>query len=283
LETLRAAGIPLEFDEEFERYSIPNTFLLPPTNFTSEEALAVIALCHELGGSDSLPFYDAARSAALKLESSLPANLRDELRLLTRAIRINIGKVNALKGSKDIYQHIVDAIARRRAVRIRYRGFTEPDEIGTKLRPYQVLFSQRSWYVIGRSSLHRSTRTFNMGRITRLQTLEETYKIPKGFSIERYLRNAWHLIPESGPDRHVVVHFRPKVAKNVAEVVWHKSQRIEPLDDGSIDFHADVSGLSEICWWVLGYGDQAEVLEPAQLRDMVAQHASHMLTAYQGS
>ncbi len=281
LEALRIAGIPLEFDEELERYHIPTTFLLPPTNFSGEKALAVIALCHELGASGQLPYYEAARSAALKLESSLPASLRDNLRLLTWAIRINLGQVVAQDGQKGIYQQLVDAAARRRAVRIRYQSLTEWEEIRTKLYPYQVMFSRRSWYVTGRSPYHRATRTFSVARVTQLESLEEPFKIPRGFSIDRYRRNAWHLIPERGPNRHVVVRFQKMVATNVAEVAWHASQRTEFRKDGTMDFHVTVSGLSEISWWILGYGDQAEVLDPPELRKMVAEHARRMLATYQ--
>ena len=46
--------------------------------------------------------------------------------------------------------------------------------------------------------------------------------------------------------------------------------------DGTLDFRAKVSGLNEISWWVLGYGDQAEVLEPPELRDLVAARARRM-------
>ena len=152
LETLRTAGVPLQFDEELERYHIPGSYFLPPTNFTAEEALAVIALAHEMGASDRLPFYEPARSAALKLESSLPNRLRDELRSMTRAIRIKMPPVNPLAGQRAVYQQLVDAIASRKAVRIAYESLTEWQEISTKLRPYQLLFSRHSWYVIGRSS-----------------------------------------------------------------------------------------------------------------------------------
>ncbi len=280
LGTLRSAGVPLQFDEELERYHIPGSYFLPPTNFTADEALAVIALSHELGTSDTLPFYEPARTAALKLESSLPAQLREELRSMTRAIRIKMQPVNPLAGQLTVYQQLVDAIAGRRAVRIAYDSLTEWQEITTKVRPYQLLFSRHSWYVIGRSSIHRATRTFNVGRISDLVTLSESYKIPRGFSIERYLRNAWHLIPEAGPDQEVTVRFQAMVAQNVAEVAWHKTQRAEFNSDGTLDFHVTVSGLGEISWWILGYGDQAEVIRPTQLRKQIIHRAKNMLARY---
>ncbi len=41
-----------------------------------------------------------------------------------------------------------------------------------------------------------------------------------------------------------------------------------------------VSGLNEISWWILGYGDQAEVLDPPELRRLVAQRAAQMVQQY---
>ena len=63
-------------------------------------------------------------------------------------------------------------------------------------------------------------------------------------------------------------------------MVWHKTQRTILNDDGTLDFHAIVSGLGEISWWILGYGDQAEVLSPPKLRQMVAERAERAAAQY---
>jgi proteasome accessory factor B len=73
------------------------------------------------------------------------------------------------------------------------------------------------------------------------------------------------------------------VAQNVAEVSWHKTQRIVRRSDGSIDFHVRVSGLNEISWWILGYGDQAEVLRPTALRNLIAERAERIVERYRHS
>jgi len=280
LDTLRKSGVPLRFDEQAQRYRISDAYYLPPTNFTAEEALSLIVLCHELGNHSGLPFFGPARSAAVKLESSLPAQLREQLRSVADAVQIQPPPRNPLAGQRPIYEHLLEAISRRQCVRITYDSLTEWTKIRTKLNPYRLFFSRRSWYVVGRSSIHRSTRTFNVGRVLDLELLDEHYRIPRGFSIERYLRNAWHMIPERGRDQRVLVRFGKMVAKNVAEVAWHKTQEVEFRDDGTLDFRATVSGLNEISWWVLGYGDQAEVLQPAELRRIVAERAKRMARQY---
>ncbi len=280
LDVLRQSGVPLQYDELLQQYRIPGTYYLPPTNFTPEEALSLIVLCHELGSRGGVPFFGPARSAALKLESSLPGRLRELLQGMADAVRIQPAPANPLLDHQPIYDKLLEAVSGRRRVRIRYGSLTEWEDIRTQLSPYRLLFSRRSWYVIGRSSLHRTTRTFNVGRILDLEVLDASFQIPRGFSIERYLRNAWHLIPEPGPDQKVAIRFEKMVAQNVAEVAWHKTQEVTFNDDGTLEFQATVSGLNEISWWILGYGDQAEVLRPAKLRRMVAERAKRTAQRY---
>ena len=114
LDMLRQSGIPLAFDEGRQRYCIPGACLLPPTNFTPEEALSLVVLCHELGDGAGLPFLGPARSAALKLESSLPIRLREQLRDILSTIRIQPPPTNPLEGCKPIYEQLLDAIVSRR-------------------------------------------------------------------------------------------------------------------------------------------------------------------------
>lgn len=282
IETLKEAGVPLEYDADEQRYRISTSFFLPPTNFTAAEALSVIALASELGADNGLPFCGPARQAALKLESSLPSGLQDELRPLTRLIRIQAAQVNPLVEKEPFYQQLLDAMAKHRVLRMHYGSLTEWETIKTKLRPYQLLFSRRSWYVIGRSSLHREVRMFNIGRISDLIITREKYTIPKTFSLEKHLGNAWSLIPAGGADHKVLIRFQPLVAQNVAEIVWHKTQQLKFLDDGTLEFRAQISGLDEIAWWIMGYGDQAEVLKPLKLRKLLARRVGQMQRMYNG-
>jgi proteasome accessory factor B len=54
-----------------------------------------------------------------------------------------------------------------------YESLSEAASLVTKLSPYRLLFSRHSWYVIGRSSVHREVRTFHVGRIQSLEPLDE--------------------------------------------------------------------------------------------------------------
>ena len=52
--------------------------------------------------------------------------------------------------------------------------------------------------------------------------------------------------------------------------MWHPSQLVTEERDGSLTWQATVAGTIEIRLWILSWGDEVEVLEPAALRDDVA-------------
>jgi predicted DNA-binding transcriptional regulator YafY len=236
LEVLRQAGVPLKLDDEFQVYHLADTFSLPPTKFTAEEALAVLVLCHELGDVRQMPFLAPAHTAAMKLEAGLPTALRKQLRSQADAIQIRLNQVSTIADKSPVYRDLLDAIPARRCVRIQYYSLFDRSVIQTRLSPYRLIFSRRSWYVIGRSSVHRSVRTFNLTRIQHLESTEDSYEIPRNFSLDRYLGNAWHIVPDTGPDHEILLRFGKKVARNVGEVQWHKTQRLKWNDDGTLDF-----------------------------------------------
>ena len=281
LKVLQKSGVPVLYDEQRRGYFMPAASFLPPTDLTLQEALALIVLTQELGDRDrGIPFQEAARKASLKFQSNLAGQLKSYIGEVTSAVRVRTEARHPLDQARGHYEVMQQALADKRKVRLRYNSLYEGREIGLLLSPYGMLFSRRSWYVIGRSSLHRSIRTFHLGRILESTLTDDPYKMPPRFSLSRHLGLAWHLIREPARKSRVVVRFQPLVASNVEEVTWHPTQQIQRRDDGAVDFSVTVEGLHEIAWWILGYGDQAEVLEPRELREIIARRVSGMAAIY---
>lgn len=279
--TLQQSGLHILYDERRQGYALSDPLFLPPTDLTLEETLSLLVLCHELGNTErGVPFQRSARAAAQKLLSNLPRRLRDWVGELSGNIAIRLEPHNPLDESQPYYDLLTQALSERRQMRVSYHSLTDGQVIQTRLSPYRMLFNRRSWYVIGRSSLHRAVRTLNLGRIQKAELLETRFQIPPRFSLERHFGNAWNLIRQRGQRQRVTVRFQPMVAHNVAEVRWHKTQRITWNDDGTMDFQVTVDGLREIIWWILGYGDQAEVLEPPELRREILRHAETLRETY---
>jgi predicted DNA-binding transcriptional regulator YafY len=284
LTVLQRAGVQVANAPERGGYSIVGNTALPPTDLSLDETMSLLLVSHAFSDSrDGVPFLRPARTAAVKLLGSLPAHIRDYVGELTQTHDVRLDAPARLDGSSTWYDLITSAAAQRRQVRIRYHSLNEgvATDLNTLLSPYRILFARRTWYVIGRSSVHRSVRTFHLGRIQHAEMVEDKYQIPERFSLEKFLGDAWFLINERGQSYNVLVRFQPKVAENVAEVRWHRTQQLTRNADGTLDFRVRVSSLKEIVWWILGYGDQAEALEPPELRDELRRRTKAMQQRYE--
>jgi proteasome accessory factor B len=280
LGTMEQAGIPVYFDRDSGRYQVHEAALMRPVNLQLDEALAVVLLASELGRKGGLPLFEPARDAAAKIEASLPLGMRALLDRLACTTTVRPGPTARHHCLRETYRFVQDAIRRRQSLQAVYISFHDAGQIRTRLDPYWLLFNERAWYVIGRSSRHRGTRTFKLGRFKRLEPADRRFQRPEGLTLEKHLGNAWRMIRgDTAYDVHL--KFSPLISPNVAEVTWHRTQQVAWDEDGCVHFRATVDGLSEIVWWVLGYGPEVEVLEPPELRDRVAEAARRMLGLYE--
>jgi proteasome accessory factor B len=176
----------------------------------------------------------------------------------------------------ETFVQLQKAITKKRKANILYHSLFEGNVIDTELCPYHLLYSRRAWYVLGLSGLHNSIRTFKLNRIKQLRISDKCFVGGEDFDLYDYLGKAWSIIPE-GRIYNIKLRFLPKVADNVAEVQWHSTQKVARNNDGSATIEFRVDGLGEISWWILGYGDQVQVLAPNALRDRVVKTAKNMI------
>src|SRR5206468_3465853 len=71
----------------------------------------------------------------------------------------------------------------------------------------------------------------------------------------------------------VKVVFAKKLARYIRERLWHPSQKFRDLGDGRLELTLHVADTLEVRRWILGYGVQAEVIEPAGMREALRQEA----------
>ena len=173
-----------------------------------------------------------------------------------------------------VLRALTEALVGRRIVEIEYEaGVYDPSKgiRHTRVHPYAIEPSAqtRALYVIGFDEERAARRTFKVERIRAVSLTPETFDAPHA-SVAADMRAAWDVIGDDTPI-DIVVRFAPAVAARVAETRWHPSQEVEPQTDGSLVWRARVSGLLEVRSWILAWGPDAEMLEPAELRAWTAE------------
>jgi len=276
LKELQAIGVPYHYDPKAKGYRIKPDFFLPPLDLSLQEALSLLLLAHRANNLIQLPFRRSALLAALKIENNLPPQIRNYCNALLRNITTVPAAQAPTEHLDEVFHKLQQAIAKKRRVQLHYHSLYEGKIIELELWPYHLLYNNRAWYVLGRSSLHGTVRTFKLNRIRELVVSEKCFVQDRPFDPYEHFGRAWSMIPE-GRIYNVKLRFSPKVAENVAEVRWHSTQKVTRHADGSATVEFRVDGLGEISWWILGYGDQVQVLAPKALRDRIVQVAKNMV------
>ena len=274
------AGIPFYHDEALGGYRMADTFFLPPLNLTLAEALALLVVTEPADGDGALPLQQEAQAAALKIESALPSHMREHCGRTLRTTSVRYAPHASHDQLDATFHQIQQAIRQCRQIDLTYHSLQEKQIIEIRVHPYHLHFSQRAWYLIGHSCGHDEVRTFKLSRIRNFELLPDRFVVEKPFHIDEYLGKAWSLIPE-GRVYHVKLLFASMVAQNVAEVLWHHTQQTNLQADGKLLYEVEVDGLKEISWWIMGYGDQVEVLAPDELRRRVARMARNLAAIYE--
>jgi len=279
LKELQAMGVPYHYDPVTNRYRMEPEYFLPPADLNLQEALALLLLAQKVSNQIQFPFRKSARLAALKIESNLPVGIKKYCSNILEHIWTRREDQACLRQSRHfdrIFSKLQEAIARKRIVSLSYYSPMNAHETDVELCPYHLLYENGMWYILGRCNRHKGIHTFELNRIRDLTLMGKCFLDDEDFDVSEYLRRAWSTIPE-GHIYHVKLLFLPKVAKDVAEVTWHHSQKVTYNKDGSALIEFRVDGLSEITWWVLRYGDQVQVLSPKSLRKRIREIAENVV------
>jgi len=130
--------------------------------------------------------------------------------------------------------------------------------------PYAFKLSFGIWYLVGYCHLRKEIRTFRIDRIQYTEVLDESFTIPEDFNMDGFFAGSWGIV--RGKKYRVKLRFAREIADFVAECSWHPSQKLNRNKDGTLSAEFEVRGLSEIKIWILGFGQNVEVLEPEELR-----------------
>jgi predicted DNA-binding transcriptional regulator YafY len=281
LKELEGAGLPCRFDARRHCYTLDPQSPLPTLALSKDEAFSLLLLLREASHNIRFPFSYPAQLLSLKIENCLRREVRQFCDASFRFISISSAPKVKMDLLDKIFAQVLEATQVQRTLNIHYRLPTEQNTITTNLNPYYLVYSECTWHAIGESSFHKMVHTFELNHITQLTPLDRYFVEDEKFDLREYFGYAWSLLRE-GQIYEVKLRFCPGIASDVAEVQWHETQIASFEDDGSVILKFRVDGLNEITWWILGYGDQVEVLAPKALRQRIAQIASRIVDSQQG-
>ena len=264
------AELPIWQDQG--RWGMDAGAFLPPLALTLHEAM-MLFLAARLLAKTTDEHDTELIGAFVKLAEILPPVLREHVQ----------ATVDAFAGTPRnesftrVFRVLTEGWAKRRVVEIDYLTGTydappgAPGHRRARVRPFLIEPSAltHALYLIGWDEERGARRTFKVERIASASLTPEEFEVEPGSVPAGARETAWDVIVDQ-PTEVVRVRFSPAVARRVAETRWHPSQTLKEQPDGSVIWRGRVAGTREIRIWILGWGADAEVLEPAELRAELA-------------
>ena len=217
------------------------------------------------------------------------------LRWLINTFNLNniIGQSKSLKdrigledipAGQDTLIDIIDLMNNSCTFDMEYQKFySDEKKLYKNMEPYGVQIFQRRWYVLARNPENDTLHTYSLDRIVSLKKNNNTFKMPKDFSISDFFSDCFGIIKDATKKQHIVLKANAFQAKYLKTLPLHVSQRIVSEDDGFTIFCYDLRPTFDFKQKILSYMSNIEVIEPQSFRDEIMDDIIRMLKNYEKS
>ncbi len=272
---LAAIGFEFGYDRSHRRFNIIRDAFLPVEKLSLGERFALIMGVKHITATGDYPLGIEGLNGARKLASDIPKKARECIIPVLEDIVMKKGFGCRL----DVLKKLSLAVKERRRIIVQYKRPDRDTPSEEEIDPYRVFFKRRALYLDGFSWNQRALCIFRVNRIEDVFCTAMLFSIPRNYDFGRRHRNAFSACP-GDTTRKVVVRFSKAIRAYIEESMWHHSQEITELSDGSILYEVHVAEPKEVMWWSFHWCDEAEILEPEWLRKEAAARVWEMERKY---
>jgi len=208
------------------------------------------------------PHFDAATKVLNHIETNHGAPAwRKKVRVLPQGQELKPVRID-----DDVQQQVYDGLLRNRKLMVNYKPRSEDHEKEYMLNPLGLVLKGGISYLVCTIKAYSDIRLLVLHRICKASVLDQPLSTPDGFDLDDYIESG-----EMGFKHKDEIMFKALFSKAAAlhlrERALSDDQTIVEQNDGRVLIKASIQNTSELRWWLLGFGDQVEVLEPQSVRD----------------
>ncbi len=199
---------------------------------------------------------------------------RNKVRVLHRGPKLKAPAI-----APDVQNQVYDALLRDRCLAIIYNPRGQEGEKEYEINPLGLVLKDGLIYLVCSMWDYPDIRLLTLHRMLKAEVMDKPVSIPDRFNLDAYIASG-ELDFAIGGTIKLKALFSRDAAFHLAERPLSDDQTIAEQKDGRMLVTATVQDTSELRWWLLGFGDQVEVLSPAELRDEFTHVARSMLSQY---
>jgi predicted DNA-binding transcriptional regulator YafY len=186
-----------------------------------------------------------------------------------------------LEGRAPLLDDAIEAVLHHRAILIEYTRFGGGVE-RLAIEPLSIAVHDHQLYVVGRNGEGR-LHPYRFARVASVDVLDRTFVYPgrAEYDPERVFRDSFGVFLDR-PVAKIVLRLHPRWATYARTHRWHDSQVVSVRQD-HVRVELRVGVCPELEAWILGFGEQAEVVAPKELRSRTASRLAAAVRVYASS
>jgi proteasome accessory factor B len=272
-------GLPLAYDavKHGFHYTAPVRDF-PVMKVSQGEVAALLLAQKSLEQFRGTTFERPLAAAFRKLSHSLGGDMEIAWHELEQALSVRSS--GAGLADMQVFDALAQAVMEGAEVEFAYTKLSGEKPEQRTVNPYHLGCIENQWYLFGHDADRGAVRTFALPRVRAVERTGANFRRPKNFSLAKILEGSFAVF-EGGQARRVRVRFTGVAARLVGERVWHATQKLKS-DARGLVLEMRVGLSPDLRQWILGWGAEAEVLEPPELRRAVAGLAKAAAAVYRG-
>lgn len=179
------------------------------------------------------------------------------------------------------FKDVLNALNHSKVLKISYhRPGRKPET--REIHPYHLISHSGESYLLAWCTSRKAARIFALSRIGQLELLERKFERNPEVDVDGWLRNSFGIFysGKEVKEQQVKLRFSKAQAPYILEREWFPGQKTVAGKDGSLELLFKVKHLYEATRWILSWGKDVCVLEPAELREAVKEELRQTLGNY---
>lgn len=278
INSLNSANIPIHAKKgRYGGFYIDKNFYMKSPELDENEIKALLMAGQILTEENGFIYEKEYKSAIGKIKNNLSGKNID-LNNIYNYKDFNINSIGNNKISQDKISKICSGIMNNKSIDISYFNINRNEITFRKVDPYDIIFKYGKWYIVGYCHFNKYIEIFDINRIKNIKDTKDTFIISKDFSINNFLEKYKTIFIKD--KMKVQLKFNKNRADFIKNNRWYANEEINELKDGNILFEVYVENFKEIKRWILGFGEDVQVLSPKELKNQLRDEVSKLNNIY---
>lgn len=220
------------------------------------------------------PYFEHAGQVLDDLEWNSVEQWRHKIRVLPKGQPLLSPAMR-----EDIHEQVTHALMTHQRLHAIYRPTNRPPT-AYKLNPLGLVVRGNVSYLVATDGERSDLRQFALHRFEKVRALDEESTEPSGFCLDEYIRSGEFDYPVQEKKIRLVAIFDRSAAYHLSETPLSNDQKIRDIDEDWVKLTATVSDTLELRRWLMGFGNQVEIVSPARLRKEFRETAECLMDTY---